>query len=159
MFEANSGYNLIHYSKQQRHSLNTNAHGSGIPDAADKRLRNDGLMSSPISKRIYFYIQKAGAKMPKPEAGLGSYVHQVDPSSLNLYDPANVSDDEKTKIREKSAEIRQETGVSAGSSYELAVEFFGYDGYVSHEMGMAVVFGFGKDVPVEYIGTKDQFGY
>jgi len=46
-----NGYRLIHYSKQKRNSLNTNMHGSGIPDAADKRIRNDGLSSSPISIR------------------------------------------------------------------------------------------------------------
>lgn len=151
------GYRLIHYSKEKRNSLNTNMHGSGIPDAADKRILNDGLGSSPIAKRIYFYVQPNNGIMPRPEVGLGGYIHEADPKNLNLYDYTTSTEEEKKQIKSKREEIFKDTGVSQGSAYELAINFFGYDGYVNHEQGMAVIMGFNKNVPVEYIGTVNDF--
>jgi hypothetical protein len=151
------GFRLIHYAGKPLEHLSTEHHGSGIADAADRRLRNDGEDKSPVSKRIYFYTQHHNGKMPEPEAGLGNHVHELDHSKLKLYDHSKASKEEADTVKQHHDHFVKTKGVSSATAHELAIHHAGYDGYVNHDARMAVIMGHKKEVPVKHIGEKSKF--
>ena len=136
---------FIHYSHSPREFLDPKKHGSGITDAADKRLYNDGLSKSPLANRVYFYI-KNGPEMPKREQGIGIHPHEVKPSSLKMFDPDNISDVESQEYNQRKQTIKNKLGVSEGSANEMAVKEMGYDGYINRAYNFAVAI---RDEPIK----------
>ena len=121
----------IHYGRERTPVLSGSKYGTGVRGAEAQRLANS---SDPrIKRRVYFYVAE-GDKLPRPETGLG--IHTYRQKLSNLYDPAT------GRIETQDPNL-----------FESAVLDGGYDGYVNHRYGMAVVLD--ADVPVEYLGQRD----
>lgn len=122
----------VHYSREERSSLDSGKFGTGIKGreaarvaaATDPRLRN----------RVYFYINDG--KGIHPEQGLGGYAHTV--NLQNLYD---LDADPKYLAKQDA------------NATESAILDAGYDGYVADfgAQRAAVLLG-ARQVPVRYVG-------
>lgn len=127
----------IHFGRQGGLTrLSGSSFGTGIKGAEQERLKE--ATDPRIKKRVYFYLPTGGGKqVPMPEIGLGVHVYSADLSGL--YNVATATQN-----------IR-----GTGNAFESAVLDAGYRGYVNPEQGTVVVLN--QDVPVEYLGTADQF--
>lgn len=143
--ESTEDYSLIHYSHSPREFLDPAKHGTGIKDAADKRLVRDGLDKSELKNRVYFYV-KNSEEMPKREVGIGPIAHEVFKSSLKLFDPESVDQETRIKYNEQRKDIVNKLGVSEASAHELAVKRLGFDGYINRDYGFAVAI---RDEPIK----------
>lgn len=121
----------VHYSKEQRNTLNSSAFGSGLKGEELDRVRN--AADERIKHRVYFYVN--GGRGINPESGVGAHAHEVDLN--NLYDidanPMDLSTADKNMMESRILDA-------------------GFDGYVSPERGIAIMLG-RRAIPVEYKGT------
>ncbi len=125
----------IHYSFAQRQQLSSAAFGSGLPGAELERV---AASTDPrIQHRIYFYVN-AGRAI-NPEAGVGAHAHRAELS--NLYDQGADALDLKL-------------GRDA-NAFESAILDAGFDGYLSHEAGIAVQLG-QRSTSVKYMGLNNN---
>ena len=133
-----SGQELIdqgtHYSNQQRGRLDSKFYGTGLADAASRRLPSDP--KSPLRQRIHFYYDP-GTGMPKAEVGVGTYAHNADLSQYKIY---NLS---SGKIKVDRVE-----GEHVLNTFEKAIMKAGFDGFSSPDYGVVVLIG-KRTVPVE----------
>lgn len=107
----------VHYSRQERLVLDGRFHGTGLRGEEARRLAE--AKDNRLKSRIYFYVDSG--KGIKPEAGVGSYPHQV---KLN-----NVYDANKTRELQNAVD-KTLTGNDWFSAFESAVIDAGYDGYL-----------------------------
>ena len=107
----------VHYSRQERLVLDGRFHGTGLRGEEARRLAE--TKDNRLKSRIYFYVDSG--KGIKPEAGVGSYPHQV---KLN-----NVYDANKTRELQNAVD-KTLTGNDWFSAFESAVIDAGYDGYL-----------------------------
>jgi hypothetical protein len=122
----------IHYSKEQRSALDSSMFGRGMNGAEYERIAQ--ASDSRIKQRIYFYVNSG--KGIRPESDVGGHAHHA--YLGNLYDKTNDP-------------LDLTVGRSA-NQFESAVLDRGFDGYLSHESGVAILLG-RHVVMAEYIGT------
>lgn len=125
----------IHYSREPRGRLDSSYFGTGIQGAEVERVAS--AKDARIKQRIYFYVN--GGRGIKPEEGVGSHTHQAQLD--NLYD----GDNDPLDLRV----------TNTFSGFESAVLDKGFDGYLTHERGIAVLLG-QRNIVVEYIGQNDR---
>lgn len=121
----------IHYSKQQRQSLDSSFFGLGLK--GDELARVQNATDRRIKQRIYFYVNNG--KGIKPEAGVGSHAHRYELS--NLYD-----------FDSDPADLFAKYGRDL-NGFESAVLDAGYDGYVGDDV--AILLG-KRSIQPEYVG-------
>jgi hypothetical protein len=125
----------VHYSRAQRSRVDSSYFGTGIKGAEVQRVQD---ASDPrIKQRIYFYVNSG--RGIKPEEGVGSHAHRAQLD--NLYD--YVAD---------PLDLRS---TNTFSGFESAVLDKGFDGYVTHEHGIAVLLG-KRSLEVEYLGRNSS---
>jgi len=125
----------IHYGKNATPLLLGRMSGTGIKGAEQTRLANS--TDSRIKQRVYFYIPKTDGSMPKPESGVGNYVHTQRLNNM-------------LSSGEEMSRLYKEAGGDF-NKFESGVIDAGYDGYAIPDMGMMVVLN--HDVPTTYQGT------
>jgi len=125
----------IHYSRQPRERLDSSYFGTGIRGAEAGRVAE--AADPRIKQRLYFYVNSG--RPIRPEEGVGSHAHlaRLD----NLYDYSNDPLDLRVN--------------NTPSGFESAVLDKGFDGYVTHEFGIAVLLG-PRSLAVEYLGQNDR---
>lgn len=111
----------IHYSQKQREYLASSTFGTGLKGAELERVMQSD--DPRIKHRIYFYTNSGNGI--RPESGVGAYAHRAD--LTNLYDG--------------DADPRDLTLGRDANEFESAVLDAGYDGYITHERGVAVLLG------------------
>ena len=117
----------VHYSKAPRKSLDSKFYGTGLADAASKRLPSDP--KSPLRHRIHFYYD-TGEGLPKAEVGVGTYAHNADLSQYKIYD-----------LSAGTIKINQVMGEDWRNTLELAIMESGFDGFANPDYGVAVLLG------------------
>jgi hypothetical protein len=125
----NSG---VHYSQQERTSLDSSFYGTGKSDAAMARLPAD--RTSPLWQRIYIYYEGKGKIYP--EYGVGPITHNVDLSKLKLYD-----------ITSGKIQVDRIMGENPANTVEKAILDAGFDGFASPDYNAVVLLG-KRTVPV-----------
>lgn len=133
-----SGQELIdqgtHYSNQQRDRLDSKFYGTGLADAASRRLPSDP--KSPLRQRIHFYYDP-GTGMPKAEVGVGAYAHNADLSKYKIYN-----------LTSGVIKVDRVEGEHVLNTFEKAIMKAGFDGFSSPDYGVVVLIG-KRTVPVE----------
>lgn len=122
----------VHYSREERSSLDSSKFGTGIKGREAARVA--AATDPRLKSRVYFYIN--GGKGIHPEQGLGGYAHTV--NLQNLYD---LDADPKYLAKQDA------------NATESAILDAGYDGYVADfgAQRAAVLLG-ARQVPVRYAG-------
>jgi len=108
----------IHYSKQERSSLDGRYYGTGARGAEGPRVRT--AEDARLKERVYFYVNKETGI--RPEDGVGSIAHAAQLN--NVYD-ANADTWVQTKVD------RALSGDAWLNAFESAVIDNGFDGYVT----------------------------
>ncbi len=125
----------IHYSQRQREYLSSSAYGTGLKGAEAERVAQSD--DPRIKHRIYFYVN-AGRGI-RPEQGVGAHAHRT--SLTNLYD-------------ENADPLNLTLGRDA-NEFESSVLDAGFNGYVTHDTGMAVLLG-PRTQQVTYVGRDNS---
>jgi hypothetical protein len=126
----------IHFSKQERRTLDSSMFGTGLQGAELDRVMN--AEDKRLRHRIYFYVN--AGKGISPEFGVGPHAHRAEIE--NLYDadsdPLNLS-----------------VGVDR-NGFESRILDAGYDGLITRSFNAAVMIG-QRSIDVEYLGmTKPE---
>jgi len=117
----------VHYTNEERTTLDTNKYGQGIKGEEAERLA--GEENSDIRPRTHFYVDQGGGV--EKEAGLGAHGHMT--TLNNMYDAAL----DPLNLRMTDA-----------NGFERAVVKAGFDGFYDAKNGNAVVLG-DHTIPVE----------
>jgi len=125
----------IHYSRAQRDYLSSSAYGTGLRGAEAERVAQSD--DPRIKHRIYFYVNSG--RGIRPEQGVGAHAHRA--SLTNLYD--------------QNADPLNLTLGRDANEFESSVLDAGFNGYVTHDAGMAVLLG-PRTAHVEYVGRDNS---
>ena len=124
----------VHYSEEIRDTLDSNAYGTGMPDAA--RLRLPGDRKSPLYQRIHIYTETPQGI--RPESGVGENRHEVDLTPYKIYD-----------LDSDVIQVDRVEGENYFNTFELEVIRRGFDGIRNPTSGHVVLLGPHK-IPVKY---------
>ena len=122
----------VHFSKQERASLNSAFYGAGLKGLEAERLNDPA--NSDIKSRVYFYVDTGNGI--RPEAGVGGVAHAIQLN--NLYD---VQKDPLQIVKG----VRGPTAEERANRLERGIMDAGFDGYVTRDpimnQGFAVLIG------------------
>jgi len=125
----------IHYSQAKRDYLASSAFGTGLKGAENERIAQSG--DPRLKHRIYFYVNTGRAI--RPEAGVGAHAHRA----------------ELTGLYDLQADQRNLTLGRDANEFESALLDAGYNGYISHDQGVAVMLG-PRSMRVDYMGLNNN---
>lgn len=131
----------VHYSNEQRDTLNSSAYGKGLRGAERQRVAS--AKDYRLRQRVYFYINNGAGKVT-PEAGVGSHAHSVQLN--NLYD----MDADHLDLMPEGPLLNESM-----NAFESNVIDAGFDGYMTRNFGQngaAVLLG-EHAVQVTYEGS------
>lgn len=125
----------IHYSQAKRDYLASSAFGTGLKGAENERIAQSG--DPRLKHRIYFYVNPGRAI--RPEVGVGAHAHRA----------------ELTGLYDLQADSRNLALGRDANEFESALLDAGYNGYISHDRGVAVMLG-PRSMRVDYMGLNNN---